>query len=128
VQNPITHPTDSGSHQETEAKLRRNKRDSARDMLMRFRSRQQPSDFHFNVVTSDPDMIGRNRERRRWADHLSGGYVENRPVLGTRYLVARQYAFQERTAAMGAGVVNGMESGPSDGRIGQFICHPQESR
>jgi hypothetical protein len=90
-------------------KLRRNKRDTACRVLMRIRSRQQPSDFHLNVVTSDPDRIGRNRERRRWADHLSGSDVEDRPVPRTRYLVARQHALRKRTAPMGAGVVNGMK-------------------
>src|SRR5438128_3412083 len=68
--------------------------------------------LHLDLYVRSPYAHGvaRHPARRGWAQHGAGLDVVNRPVPRARDLLARHLALGERAAAVGAGVVDGVEA------------------
>src|SRR6266403_1453182 len=71
-----------------------------------------PCDLHFDLYVRSlhADRVARNAARRGWAEYGAGLDVVDGSVPRARDLLARYLALTERTAAVRAAVVNGVEA------------------
>jgi hypothetical protein len=78
-------------------------------------------DVQKNAVVDDLHFVNLHSGTGWWAQVGAADYVKAGPVPGARYFMTHKVAFPERSAAMGAGIINGVKTA---GTIEQGQCAP----